>query len=147
MYWCEGSKRGDGKTVDFANSDPTLIILFLKFLRSLLHVQEKKLRCYLYCFANQDTDNLIDYWSSLIEIRKDQFTKPYVRGVYNPSKEGRMPYGLLHIRYADKKLLSFIKNYINILPCELIRNMGGYRSGQPGQTVSKGSFIEQSISN
>ncbi len=118
LYWAEGSKIKKqegvvcGKTVDFTNSDPTMIRLFLSFLRKICRVDERRLRIYLYCYANQDVVHLKNYWSKLTKIPLSQFTKPYVRKEFSLQKIGKMKYGLVHIRYSDKKLLLQIYKWI-----------------------------------
>jgi len=115
LYWAEGYKgtqRLPAKVVDFANSDPYMIVLFLKFLRDSFFIDEKKLRVFLYCHANQDIKSIISFWSKLTDIPKDQFTKPYIRKDFN-EKANKMENGLVHIRYGDKKLLLEIKNLID----------------------------------
>lgn len=104
IYWAEGSKRTN-HTVDLANSDPKMILLFLKFLRTIYMLDQSRLHMLLYCYSNQSSDKLMKYWSELTDIPLNQFSKPYVRSDYNLSKNDRMPYGLVHIRYSDKKLL------------------------------------------
>ncbi len=107
LYWAEGYKGGkNGKnyTIDFANSDPKMISVFLNFLREVYRVDEKKLRVYLYCYKDQKTSYLIKYWSRITKVPIKNFPKPYVRDDF--SRHGRkMRYGLVHIRYGDKKLL------------------------------------------
>jgi hypothetical protein len=110
-YWAEGGKSGIAY-VDFANSDPAMITLFLNFLRVICGVNEKKLRVLLYCYANQNLPALISFWSTLTKIPTSQFTKPYVRHDFDPKKIGKMAHGLIHIRYCDKKLLLLLKSWI-----------------------------------
>ncbi|MEK7093057.1 MAG: hypothetical protein AAB927_01070 [Patescibacteria group bacterium] len=111
LYWAEGHKTSSAPGIDFANSDPRMLVLFMKFLRSRYHLDEKRLRVYIYCYANQPIDGLKEYWSKLLGIPRPQFTKPYVRE--NPTMNARqMPYGLVHIRYSDKKLLLDVLNLI-----------------------------------
>lgn len=118
LYWGEGSKWSGEKIVDFANSDPGMIKVFLSFLRKICGIDEKKLRVYLYCYSNQDIKKLINFWSNSTKISRQQFTKPYIRKDWQESKIGKMRYGLIHIRYCDKKLLQLIKNWID----ELVKN-------------------------
>src|ERR1700733_6822949 len=64
LYWGEGYKGNErlpANTVDFANSDNKMILLFLKFLRSVFALDEKRLRIYLYCYSNQDILKIIDF--------------------------------------------------------------------------------------
>lgn len=117
LYWGEGYKAGGAHGVDFANSDPLMITVFLQFLRQVCRVDEQRLRVFLYCYANQKPEQLIDFWSQHTKIPKDQFTKPYVRMDFRKEKIGKMRHGLVHIRYCDKKLLQqfleWIKEYYN----------------------------------
>ena len=111
LYWAEGLKKGDG--IDFANSDPDMIKLFLKFLRRICGVGEKRLRLYLYAFEDQSIDRLRHFWNKITQIPISQFTKVYVRKVdVNSSNSRRMPYGVVHIRYYDKKLLQAVLSWI-----------------------------------
>ena len=111
LYWGEGYKAGNG-AVDFANSDPVMIKVFMNFLRKICGVNENKLHIYLYCYVNQDLQTLIHFWSNLTKIPICQFTKPYIRRDFDPKKAGKMAHGLIHIRYYDKKLWLLIKQWI-----------------------------------
>jgi len=117
LYWAEGYKnlreRDRGGVVDLSNSEPEIIKIFLKFLRKICGVDENRLRVFLYCYANQNVDSLKKYWHKITGIPLKQFSKPYVRKDFLPEKEGKMKYGLVHIRYSDKKLFSQIKDWIN----------------------------------
>ena len=121
LYWGEGSKWSGEVIVDFANSDPTMIKIFLAFLRRICGVDEKKLRVFLYCYENQDPEKLISFWKQCTKISARQFTKPYIRKDFQISKTGKMKYGLVHIRYGDKKLLMLIRNWID----EFVRMYAG----------------------
>jgi len=113
LYWGEGSNWKGEVVVDFANSNSQMIRVFLKFLRQICGIDEKKLRVYLYCYENQNPTELIKFWSGITKISRDNFTKPYARKDYKAEKSGKMKNGLVHIRYGDKKLLTQIKDWIN----------------------------------
>lgn len=106
LYWGEGTKTRN--TVDLANSDKDMILLFLKFLRDICQVDEKRIRVLLYCYGNQSSNKLIKYWSQITKIPINQFIKPYVRKDYNAAHGRVMEHGLVHIRYGDKKLLQYL---------------------------------------
>lgn len=108
LYWAEGVKTSDN-TVDLTNSDPHMIKLFLRMLREVYGIKEEKLRVLLYCYANQDIKKLIGYWVKATKIPQKQFIKPYIRQDFLEKKKGKMRYGLVHIRYHDKKLVAKIK--------------------------------------
>ncbi|MFA4842649.1 MAG: hypothetical protein WC658_02310 [Candidatus Omnitrophota bacterium] len=132
LYWAEGTLKG--QTVDFANSNPEMIKIFLKFLREICGVSEERLRVYLYAYTHHNLRNLRLYWHRITRLSLVQFTKPYVRK-HNPNLSNRkLPYGLVHIRYNDKKLLELIKSWIEEYKNNVL-NLGRYLSGQKGQTV------------
>lgn len=114
LYWAEGYKSDKSAMIDFANSDTRMIGIFLAFLRSSFKLKESKFRVLLYCHPNQDIRILVRHWSKITRIPTKQFTKPYIRPFNNQEKKTtrRMPYGLIHIRYHDKKLLLAIKDLI-----------------------------------
>ena len=116
LYWGEGSQWDGEVNVDFANSKPEMIKVFVRFLRVVCAVNEKRLRCYLYCYSNQDVRKLVAYWSTVTNIPTIQFTKPYIRKDFDVSKINKMPYGLIHIRYSDKKLLLQLREWIKEVP-------------------------------
>lgn len=118
LYWAEGGKS-DTSIIDFANSDKKMVLVFLRTLRKIYRVNEEKLRVLLYCYANQDPEKLITYWSKLLQIRRSKFYKPYIRGDFKLNKIHKMPNGLVHIRYADVRLFSQIQNDIGIIASEL----------------------------
>lgn len=116
LYYGEGAKTQN--TVDFANSDQEAVGLFLKFLRTICRVDENKLRFYLYCFSDQDSKQLIQYWSRRLAVNENSFTKPYIRASNNTLKRS-MPYGVLHVRYSDKRLLHHILSLMKTITTEL----------------------------
>ena len=110
LYWAEGTLKR--QTVDFANSNPDMIRIFLRFLREICGVDELRLRIYLYGYSYQDVIELKNYWQRVTNIPLEQFTKPYIReGSLNTSNR-KLPYGLAHVRYNDKKLLEQIRCWI-----------------------------------
>ena len=112
LYWAEGYKGNDSvSAVDFANSDPLMIQIFIKFLRLVFKPDEKRFRIYLYCYSNQNIESLIKFWGKIAKIPKTQFSKPYIRTDFKENGR-KMKYGMIHIRYHDKKLLLEIKSMI-----------------------------------
>jgi hypothetical protein len=112
LYWGEGYKTEKSNGIDLANSDVFIVTKFLSFLREVCGIHESRLRVLLYCHENQNQETLIDFWSKKTKIPKSQFTKPYVRKIKEYGTIRTMPYGLVHIRYADKKLLLVVKKWI-----------------------------------
>ncbi|PIR83391.1 hypothetical protein COU19_00810 [Candidatus Kaiserbacteria bacterium CG10_big_fil_rev_8_21_14_0_10_56_12] len=113
LYWAEGYKAGKN-TIDFANSDPRMAILFKRFLSEICRVDENRIRGHVYCYEGQDVNALTHYWSQLLSIPEEQFIKPYVKKAAIPTPRGpRMHNGLVHIVYCDTKLLRQILKWID----------------------------------
>ena len=112
LYWGEGFQSEKAHNIDFANCKPRMIRVFLNFLRIICSVDERKLRIYLYAYSNQDIQSIIEFWSKFTGIPKSQFSKPYIRHDFKVEQSGKMKYGLIHVRYYDKKLLQLIKQWI-----------------------------------
>ena len=106
LYLGEGAKSPNGQ-VNFTNSDPETVVLFLKFLRTIYNPQESRLRCRLYSFSNQNIDNVIEYWSKITQIPISQFNKPYISKP-KTQKHVKITHGVCHIVYSDKRLLTQI---------------------------------------
>lgn len=104
LYWAEGASHPKKSTLDFTNSDYQMIQIFLRFLREICGVDKNRIRVYLYCYANQKIPELLEFWSRVTKTPLVQFTKPYVRKDFRKDKIGCRPYGVVHVKYADKKL-------------------------------------------
>ncbi len=113
IYWGEGYKSGKSCGIDLANSDPEMIKAFLSFLRNICGIDESRLRILLYCYSNQNIVKLKKFWSGITKVPVSQFSKAYVRNDFKIGKENKMPFGMIHIRYADKKLLILVKKWID----------------------------------
>jgi len=59
LYWAEGCKPKN-KVVDLSNSNPKIVYLFLKMLRDIYNIKEDRLRALLYCYSNQNPEELTD---------------------------------------------------------------------------------------
>jgi hypothetical protein len=123
LYWAEGTKTA-GVTVDLANSDPKMIVLFLTMLRHIYRVDESRLRVLIYCYSDQNVEELSRYWQRLLKIPKKQFIKPYIKQVTRISKR-TMTYGLVHVRYNDKRLFAEIHKDIAIIADGMLESWDG----------------------
>ena len=121
LYWAEGYKVGH--IVDFVNADAAMLIIFRRFLTEICGIDESRLRGHLYYYRDQDPETLTDHWSSLLSIPRSQFIKPYMNKAEGPGPRGhRMPMGLVHITYCDKKLLRQILSWIEEYQRELTKS-------------------------
>lgn len=121
LYWAEGYKAGKG-TVDFANSDPDMVVIFGKFLSEICRVDKERIRLHLYAYEGQNIKNLKKFWANMLGLSKQAFVKPYIKKAATPGPRGpRMLHGLVHVRYSDKKLFEQIIRWIDEYRGEMLR--------------------------
>lgn len=120
LYWAEGYKAGNG-SVDFANSDPDMVLIFWKFLSEICGVSKNRVRLHLYAYAGQDVSGLKRFWANLLGLSEEAFVKPYIKKAQTPGPRGpRMIHGLVHVRYSDKKLFEQIIAWIDEYRMEMV---------------------------
>jgi len=102
LHLCEGGKT-EAQTIRFTNSDPKLIVAFLRLLRISYNIDETKFRVCLHLHEYHDVTELVKYWSELTDIPIAQFIKPYLKK--NTRKNIHEGYkGCVQIRYYDTKI-------------------------------------------
>lgn len=110
LYWAEGFKKD--KRLGFANSDPTMIRLFLKWLLQCCKVPKKdiRLRVGINISHTYRIEEIEAHWIEVTDIPKMQFQKPYFQK-FKWKKEFPHPdkyFGVLRIR-ANMQLPLFRK--------------------------------------
>ena len=76
MYWCEGTKakpwRRDAERLVFTNSDPALIRLYLRFLRTL-GVPGERVRYRVAIHESADSDKAVRWWAEVVGVSAVEF--------------------------------------------------------------------------
>jgi len=85
-YWCEGSKnkpyrQAENKVV-FINSDPKMILFFLRFL-NVAGIQRERIRCQVAIHESADVAGAQQFWQQLIGLPSEQFRRPALKR-HNP---------------------------------------------------------------
>lgn len=78
LYWGEGSKTTFDK-VCISNTDPQIIRFASYWLTHALGVDKNKIRVALHLYTDMDVEKSKGYWSKLLDIDQNQFTKPYIK--------------------------------------------------------------------
>lgn len=112
LYWCEGSKRVKDRRVEFVNSDPRIVRVFMKYLRTK-GIQEKRLRLRMELHTEDDETMCRDYWKAVTRTGNSNFIATSVRATSVLRKH--LPYGTITIRYNSFALFQRIMNEISTL--------------------------------
>jgi transcriptional regulator with XRE-family HTH domain len=93
-YWCEGTKnksyRQHDNRVSFVNSDPRLILFFLRFL-AVVGVAREQIRCSVAIHETADVAEAERFWQQVTGLPVEQFRRPTIKR-HNP-KTNRMNTG------------------------------------------------------
>ena len=102
LFWCEGGKR-ELTSLRFANSDPQLVQLFLKALRTGFRLDEKKFHALLHLHEFHEDSVQKAFWSHITGIPVVRFAKSYQKP--HTGKRKREGYqGCISIRYNQAAL-------------------------------------------
>lgn len=68
LYWAEGAKKRN--STYFVNSDPNMMLLFMRFLREEMAVPDEVMKIHLHCHASDQVEiNRIEqYWLDLLRL-------------------------------------------------------------------------------
>lgn len=108
LYLCEGTRlRTDNRgykqfAVEFTNRDPRPILLFLKFLRNYINIDEDRLKAQLFIYPDHNEIKLLNFWSKLTGIPFSRFNK-IIKLKQKNLRFKPNPLGTLKLRYHHKK--------------------------------------------
>lgn|SRR3989344_4873994 len=122
LYWAEGSKEKDrhpGSGVQFSNSDPTMVRLYLKWLMEICAVPKDKISFDIYIHESH-RDNIkkvMAYWSKCVGFPEESFQHVYFKkNKINTKRKntGELYFGLLKVRVKassdlNRKIAGWIK--------------------------------------
>jgi transcriptional regulator with XRE-family HTH domain len=117
LYAGEGDKTGG--SVGMANTNPVYLLVFLTWLRRTFQIDESRLRVVLYLHEGLDIDAALAYWSTLLGIAPQQFTKPY-RAEDNPTiRLTKHVFGCPKVRYSSTFLQRRVLAMIEAVSCRI----------------------------
>ncbi len=93
LYWAKGSKQKEYRPsvlTQFANSDPHMVKLFIKWLFEFGNVTADNLLVTVHLHKNhiERLEEITEYWSSITSLPRSQFTKPILKK-HNPKSKRR----------------------------------------------------------
>lgn len=113
LYWAEGAKR----QLNFINSDPEMIKLFMHILIHAYKVPISSIKISLRIFEDISASGAIKFWSDVTNINLDHKTEI---NIIKGSKKGKLPFGMCRIRVKKgglllKKMFAINKRVISIV--------------------------------
>ena len=119
LYWGEGyqseNNHHNSYRLSFVNSNPSMIGLFLRFLREILKVDEERIRAQIHLHNNVNKNKALKFWSHVTRLPTTRFV--LVHQISRASKQKRpiriLPHGTLDIRVNNRKIFMRMKGWIN----------------------------------
>ena len=125
LYWAEGSKEKPGRYasgVDFGNSDPKMIQLYLKWLVDIVHVDRDRISLSLYIHENSRSriDEIKKNWSLVTGFKPESIGYVYYKK-HNPKtvrkNVGDKYWGVLRIRVSksidlNRKIMGWVDGMV-----------------------------------
>src|ERR1035437_1336323 len=114
LYWAEGTKEKDfqpGISINFNNSDPRMIKVFIKWLLESCKVQKDRINYEIYIHENSKNsiDEARKFWSRVSGFPIDKFNKVYFKKnkikKTNRKNTGDLYYGLLRVKVSASSSL------------------------------------------
>ena len=106
LYWGEGAKFSD--RVEFTNSDPKMVVIFLKSLEYGFDVDRKDIKVNLHLHQYHDEIKQKNFWGDLLKISENQFNKTFwKKNSLKVKREGYL--GCIRICYNSKEVVDKIK--------------------------------------
>jgi len=94
LYWAEGSK---GKMFNMANSDPYLILFFVRWIEKIFGIKAKNLKARLNIYPQQNELKIKKFWFDLTGIPIKNFGKSFVKPLSSGFKKNNLYYGTIRI--------------------------------------------------
>ncbi len=113
LYWAEGSSHRN--SLRFANSDPTMIIVMMEFMRKICKIPNEKIKARIHLYPQMNENQAINYWKKITGLPRCNFQKPQLQ-VSRASKGKRsnhkLPNGTLHLTVCNTEIVCLAKGWI-----------------------------------
>ncbi len=88
LYWAEGGKTKKNH-MHFANSDPHMIMLFMRFLREELCVDDELVHLQIHCHTEnaEEVQRIEQYWIDLLQLPSSALNKMRYKARYSFPQE------------------------------------------------------------
>jgi len=118
LYWAEGYNRQNkipSPYIGFGNSNPDMVVLFLRFLREVMQIPEEKLRPAVQIHHNIKPELAISFWVKITNIPKERFriTHQTSRASKGKRPYNSLPYGTLKLNAHGRQNFFKIKGWID----------------------------------
>lgn len=107
LHWAEGAKHRNH--VNFVNSDPNMMQLYLRFLKEELCVRENDIILYIHCHTRDETviDRIKQYWLNLLHLPESSIRQVLFKQGSN-TRKNILENGVCSVRIYNTQLVQHI---------------------------------------
>jgi hypothetical protein len=110
LYWAEGKKGRN--SIGFVNSDPSMMIVFVRFLREVFNVKNDKIKIRIVAYLSDGitVDDIKTFWLETLDLDWSNLTKSRFNGQPKSSQQkGRkLTYGVCELYVGGTNLIQHI---------------------------------------
>ncbi len=108
LFWGEGTKSRRSE-ISLANTDPAMIIFFIKWLK-LIGAKPEKIKLMLHLYEDMDEQMELKFWSKKLGYPLSAFYKPYIKKsrITAIIYRNGFGHGTCSVRYADQQLNDYV---------------------------------------
>lgn len=115
LYWGEGTKANK-HSIRLGNTDPDLILTFIKFLEKFFSIKRNQLLFGLQIFNDIKSYQAKKFWLNYLSVSPNQFMKVTItKSVRKGTYKNKIKYGVLTLYFnnikARNKMISLIESY------------------------------------
>lgn len=105
LYWGEGTKNRYN-TLVLANTDPSMTKFFVHWLEKIFRIPRAKIKICLHLYNDMVINKETQFWSTALNIPKEQFLKPYIKTttLAGLSRRGGFGHGTCSVKVDDAHL-------------------------------------------
>ncbi|MGD0576703.1 MAG: helix-turn-helix domain-containing protein [Candidatus Staskawiczbacteria bacterium] len=105
LYWGEGNKTLSS-TIGVSNTEPSVINFFISWVVNYLNIPKEKINIQLHLYNDMDIDKEINFWTNILKIPKNQFSKPYIKKSLSTriNQKGGFGHGTCNARIGNARL-------------------------------------------
>ncbi|MEK9153457.1 MAG: hypothetical protein AAB723_02570 [Patescibacteria group bacterium] len=114
LYWAEGGTK-DRHCLRFANSNPEIIRVIMKFFRETCGIPNEKIKAKIHLYPDTNQQEAKKYWAKIANLSKNNFYQPQIqisRASKNKRPRNTLPSGTLHLTVCSTKLACQVKGWI-----------------------------------
>lgn len=104
LYWAEGAKHKHVSGLNFVNTDPKLLLLYITLLRKCYKINESKFRIRLHIHYYHKIKKVKKFWSKTLNVPLSQFNKSYIKKRSVTKRFRKNFSGICFVKYLDSNL-------------------------------------------